>query len=361
MLDSEGTAKHLDEIVFQQVELNTIAASFGGMASKLLSLHRHVLRSAGLHHLTDLMPENNPIAGIADAIICAWKLYKNPQALVLVVCEEFDINVFDQHCLEYILQERDVPFTRKTFTELDQQARLDVKRSLYLGQKEVVVVYYRTGYMPHQLDETAWRVRRILEHSLAACCPDIGTHLAGTKKVQQRLTSDNLSSLGLSDTCIARLQQTFTTMHSLDEGEEGDMAMQKALANPSQYVLKPQREGGGNNLYDEDIVRALTSGGEGERGMDRAAYILMHRFQPPSSQNVVICPGVPFRVQPCVSELGVYGTYVRCGTEMILNNCCGHLLRSKSSIQNDGGVIAGIAALDSPCLVPMSAQPLLKL
>uniref|UniRef100_UPI00358F37FD glutathione synthetase-like isoform X1 n=1 Tax=Myxine glutinosa TaxID=7769 RepID=UPI00358F37FD len=362
MLDSEGTVKHLDDMVLWQVELNTIAASFGGVASKMLSLHRHVLRSAGLHHLIDLMPDNNPIAGIADAIICARKLYKNPQALVLLVCHEFERNVFDQNCLHYILQERDVPFVRKTFAELDQQARLDDKRSLYIGQKEVAVVYYRTGYDPQQYDEVAWRVRRILERSLAACCPDIPTQLAGTKKVQQKLTSpDELSSLGLSGTCIARLQQTFTTIHGLDEGEEGDMAVQKALANPDQYVLKPQREGGGNNLYDEDMVRVLTSGRDGERGMDRAAYILMHRFRPPSSRNVVICPGAPCHVQPCVSELGVFGSYVRCGTEMILNNCCGHLLRSKSLALKDGGVMAGNAALNNPCLVPMSAQPLLKL
>ena len=34
-------------------------------------------------------------------------------------------------------------------------------------------------------------------------------------------------------------------------------ARELALAHPDEWVLKPQREGGGNNLYGQDMVRRL--------------------------------------------------------------------------------------------------------
>jgi hypothetical protein len=38
-----------------------------------------------------------------------------------------------------------------------------------------------------------------------------------------------------------------------DQGPEGDDAFEKAMNNPDLYVVKPQREGGGNNVYGQEI------------------------------------------------------------------------------------------------------------
>ncbi len=43
----------------------------------------------------------------------------------------------------------------------------------------------------------------------------------------------------------------------MDADEDGDEAVKMALENPEEYVLKPQREGGGNNVYGLDIPPAL--------------------------------------------------------------------------------------------------------
>lgn len=51
--------------------------------------------------------------------------------------------------------------------------------------------------------------------------------------------------------------------------------MAAAAAEPERFVLKPQREGGGNNLYGEELRAKLAEG----NGL--AAYILMQRIQPP--------------------------------------------------------------------------------
>ena len=50
------------------------------------------------------------------------------------------------------------------------------------------------------------------------------------------------------------------------------------MANPEKYVLKPQREGGGNNVYGEDIKPFLEKIRHSE---ERNAYILMDRIHPP--------------------------------------------------------------------------------
>lgn len=41
----------------------------------------------------------------------------------------------------------------------------------------------------------------------------------------------------------------------------------------------------------------------------------------------------------------------RRGQDMVMNECVGHLLRTKSSEHADGGVAAGVAVLDNPLLV----------
>ena len=43
--------------------------------------------------------------------------------------------------------------------------------------------------------------------------------------------------------------------------------------------------------------------------------------------------------------------FSRQGKEMVMNECVGHLLRTKSSEHADGGVAAGVAVLDNPLLV----------
>ena len=52
-----------------------------------------------------------------------------------------------------------------------------------------------------------------------------------------------------------------------------------------------------------------------------------------------------------LSELGIYGTFVRRGDEVILNREAGHLVRTKAATSDEGGVAAGFAVLDSPYLV----------
>ncbi len=125
---------------------------------------------------------------------------------------------------------------------------------------EVAVVYFRCGYSPDQYaskDRVEWNARLIIERSQAIKCPNIAYHLAGTKKVQQVLAQPGVLEelLGADNPKVAELRECFTGLFSLDLNPEGDRAAAMAIQNPEAYVLKPQREGGGNNVYGAEVTQ----------------------------------------------------------------------------------------------------------
>ena len=111
--------------------------------------------------------------------------------------------------------------------------------------------------------------------------------------------------------------------------------------------MEPQREGGGNNLYGDELKESLMKFSPQER----AAYVLMDRIQPPSKTATLVRGGESI-VGACVCELGIYGAILTNGEgATIFENTPGHLLRQKSLGVDEGGVAAGFACLSSPALV----------
>ncbi|MBN3273634.1 GSHB synthetase, partial [Polyodon spathula] len=333
----------------KQVEINTIAASFGGLASRTPAVHRHILKVAGKSDEGVRIPDNNPAEGLADGIAKAWELYGSMSAVVMFLVEDFQMNIFDHRSVENELWSRNIHAIRRTFDEVCERGSLDQDRRLFIDSLEVAVVYYRNGYMPQNYTEQSWEARLLMERSRAVKCPDIGTHLAGTKKVQQELARPGVLERFFPDDqeAAVRIRATFTGLYTLDMGEEGDRTVAMAIADPDRFVLKPQREGGGNNIYGEDMCKVLHNVKESS---ERTAYILMDKIRPQPVKNVLLRKGSPLTLSTCLCELGMYGVYVRLGKDMVLNECAGHLLRTKSTQHDDGGVAAGVAVLDNPLL-----------
>ena len=67
-------------------------------------------------------------------------------------------------------------------------------------------------------------------------------------------------------------------------GAHVDAVVSKALEQPARYVLKPQREGGGNNLYEGELREALTTMSPAERAsfIISATLKLQHLVCPPT-------------------------------------------------------------------------------
>uniref|UniRef100_A0AAG5DQC8 Glutathione synthetase n=1 Tax=Anopheles atroparvus TaxID=41427 RepID=A0AAG5DQC8_ANOAO len=345
---------------WKQVEINTIASGFGHLGPSSKSLQSYILKELGHRDKLGNLPENKALSGLCDAMVEAWKLQKRPKAAILFVVEDVTYNICDQRFHEFYIREHhpDVLVVRQTLTEIHRAWRLGPDRELLLrvheGEPEVEasVVYFRAGYEPgHYHGPDEWAARLLVERSRAIKCPSIQYHLAGTKKVQQALARPDVLRrfVGADEAKIDAIRDVFTGLYSLDPDEGGVEAVALALANPERFVLKPQREGGGNNVYGADIPAALNAMSPDER----SAWILMERIFPPLSTGYMIRPGGPSPppLVQLVSELGIFGAIIGCKDEVLYNKQVGHMLRTKLSTANEGGVAAGLGALDSPYLI----------
>jgi hypothetical protein len=115
------------------------------------------------------------------------------------------------------------------------------------------------------------------------------------------------------------LRQCFTGIYTLDSNEEGDSNAAMVRKAPSRYVMKPQREGGGYNIYGTDIPHALDQLTREER----SAYILMDKIVSPAHKNTILLRDEQLLQGDIVSELGIFGVYIATGTDEILNESAG--------------------------------------
>ena len=129
--------------------------------------------------------------------------------------------------------------------------------------------------------------------------------------------------------------------------------------------MKPQREGGGNNIYGTHVGDALKK----LSPIELESYILMSRIYPKESsavctyqfarlvnytkltfmQQILVRNGNPISGDT-ISELGMYSVGLFDNGQEIFNEHAGHLLRTKLSNTDEGGVAAGFAVLSSPFL-----------
>ncbi|TVU49990.1 hypothetical protein EJB05_01339 [Eragrostis curvula] len=305
MLDSETSS-------LLQIELNTISSSFPGLGSLVSELHRTLINNYG--NLLGLdpkrVPSNAASSKFAEALAKAWA--------------EFNVE-------------------RKTLSQVEAEGQVLPDGTLLVDGRKVAVVYYRAGYTPNDYpSDGEWSARLLMEKSSAVKCPSISYHLVGTKKIQQELAKPNVLERFLDDKEeIAKLRKCFAGLWSLDDEE----IIKTAIEKPELFVLKPQREGGGNNIYGLDLRETLnrlqTQGGDA-----RAAYILMQRIFPKACLANLVRGGVCHEGL-AISELGIYGSYLRNKDKVVINEQCGYLMRTKVSSSDEGGVAAGFAVLDS--------------
>jgi len=122
------------------------------------------------------------------------------------------------------------------------------------------------------------------------------------------------------------------------------------------FVLKPQREGGGDNYYGKILANKLAENVVIEDNVVHlkdiwAQFILMERLFPPQQLAILLRSGVVEGTGLSISESGCFGTLViRYDGEVLLNEYAGFLMRTKLSNIDEGAVASGYATLSSPYL-----------
>lgn len=347
----------------KQVEFNTIASSFGGLSSQVSDLHKHLFTidaypdAISSAVTPSSLPESSSVPDLALGMAKAHEVYgksvnKLPTCVIFLV-QDTERNVFDQRHLEYALNKNHgVRTFRLPFSRILSDTKVDESRKLIYTppqtphkQFEVSLVYLRAGYAPSEYEsQTAWDARLQLERSTAIKCPSVLLQLAGTKKVQQVLATPHSPHLKrfLPDEEKARqVLRTFAPIYPLDKSEAGLEARKLATnaESATRYVMKPQREGGGNNVYRKAIPVTLKDMPESHW----PAHILMEMIEPPAQSNVIFRNG-EMQSGGVICELGMYGACLwrqgkldgRC--EVVENFEAGYLLRTKGDSSEEGGV-----------------------
>ncbi|KAK9475723.1 glutathione synthase [Lipomyces japonicus] len=345
-------------VSLRQVELNTIAASFMGLSSRASDLHRF-LHAAGYYPEGNILsrdadlPENPAARQIARGLGLAAQAYGVKESIVLFIVQPGERNAFDQRWLEYhLLNDFKIRVARASLDDAFSRATVDPEtKVLRYDGDEVSVVYYRSGYSPDDYPTpNSWQARKKLELSKAIKSPSLATQFAGAKKVQQVLVDDSVLSNYVDGESKTLISDTFTEILPLDNSDKGQRARELIATRPQDFVLKPQREGGGNNVYKEKIPEFLKSLGDEELWK---GYILMELIKPPSdAQNSIVRAGEVKSAQ-VISELGIYGIVLwDSKTHQVKQNFeAGWLVRTKFADSEEGGVAAGFGSIDSLVLV----------
>lgn len=252
---------------------------------------------------------------------------------------------------------------RQTFDQIASFASVDpttrvlrVNSPLYPNavNAEIAVVYFRAGYTPNDYPTPAqYDTRYLLESTRAIQCPSIQLQLAGGKKVQETLTQPGVLEHFLESTAFtaadaAAIRASWMEMWALD----APGGLGRAREGAAGLVLKPQREGGGNNVYKEAIPPFL----DALPAVERAAWIAMRLIHPPEDLgNYLVRAGGATEGAvraDVISELGIFGWALFGGKDgSVEEKEVGWLVRTKGKDSNEGGVAAGFSVLDSILLV----------
>ncbi|KAL2865643.1 glutathione synthase [Aspergillus lucknowensis] len=363
----------------KQVEFNTISSSFGGLSSLVTLLHSELLDTPPGHPIaypkhpllaSGAVPENTAVETLSTGLATAHSAYgasksiPNLPTCILFVVQAGERNIFDQLALSRELTRvHKIPVFRLLSSEiLDHTSIPDSNPSRPLiyrpphspegTQYEVTTIYLRCFYTPTDYKSPRdWQARTHLERSAAIKCPTVLNQLAGSKIIQQVLATttgpDHLTSF-LADTdpsLISRLRETFAPQYDLSlDGQGRSLALNPETA--LNHVLKPQREGGGNNIYKTAIPDFLHSIPENEW----KRWILMELIHPPAAaKNVALRSDGEVVSGGVIGELGVYGTILwdQAVGKIYHNEQGGWLMRTKSEGVNEGGVATGFSSLDS--------------
>ncbi|KAL3100150.1 hypothetical protein niasHT_029880 [Heterodera trifolii] len=359
-------------MALKQVEVNIGGIGGSGFGSAISKLHQKVLDKVAIEHggqpailANSEAPVNRSRQNIAYALYQAWKLFGDPKAVFLCL-GTLDITYFEQ--LQFIQFEVEklgkqqgdlVNVLILSLTDASKRIFLNESGdfSLYLdGTKRVALVHITDGNVPEEFPtEHEWTARTMIERSNAILSPNIRFHLSCTKKIQQVLSKPGMVERFFPDDPkrVALIRGTFTGLWGLEvEDEATREVIEDAIRSPANYILKSQVEGGLGNFFDHQMAQMLQQMSKEERG----AYILQRRINPLVVKNYLMRQKMPALLEDVVSEMGIYGSLIgdQSNRRILHNAFDGHLVKSKRSDVNHGGLCCGGGLIDSLLLFPMA-------
>eukprot|EP00929_Paragymnodinium_shiwhaense_P005102 TRINITY_DN10660_c0_g1_i6.p1 TRINITY_DN10660_c0_g1~~TRINITY_DN10660_c0_g1_i6.p1 ORF type:complete len:1416 (-),score=256.66 TRINITY_DN10660_c0_g1_i6:891-5138(-) len=374
---------------FLQVEINTIAVAFAGLTGQLAKVHDKALRTyrrdwCGKHGVP--LGGNAPGEAFARALAAAHREYVtgskqlnhgSGEPRVCFYCFQDDHLDMDQRHIAAAVEDLGVEvhfafLGAKMELKGGSAKRLGAGGALFIDGVECSVVYFHCTYCPeHFANKIEWENRKLIELSRAIKAPSLLAHLVGCKKIQQVLTDPRELSRFLSPSEIELCTAVFARQFDPSSPSSAEV-VKAAIAKPDEWVLKPQREGGGNNFYGTEMASIL------QRGKGLEEFVLMEKIQtPPMHALLLNSASVKAERVNAISELGIFACYLARPNTIIetkdepllsdnetavihtelVNMACGAMFRTKRCSSQEGGVCVGAGFIDTPFLMSQ-ASPL---
>lgn len=193
----------------------------------------------------------------------------------------------------------------------------------------------------------------MIELSTAIKCPNVDYFLCTFKIFQYFLQKPEILRKFIPEELIAKdISRFFKKIYFLKDmsDEEKSKLLEDIRENVNNYVVKPQKEGGGNNYFGDDILKLLPPDNDlTQLHHELQSSIIMERINPPQHEGLVLRENKLSSVK-CVSEFSVFGAIISDDKSILLNKSFGFLVRTKAENVNEGGVATGFSAIDLPYL-----------
>ena len=201
----------------------------------------------------------------------------------------------------------------------------------------------------------------MIELSTAIKCPNVDTFLCTFKVFQHSLQKSEVMSRFFPEPLIANdISRFFAKIFYVKDmtHDEKTHIFGEIRSDLHKYILKPQKEGGGNNYYNEEILKLLPPEGGDLENLNPVLKnsMIMERINPPELETYVLHENKLKRILS-ISELSVYGIVLSTAEKkMVINENAGYLVRTKDKSTQEGGIVSGFSAVDLPYLVDFKLE-----
>ncbi|CAM2753931.1 hypothetical protein PSDI105340_01450 [Pseudoalteromonas distincta] len=353
------------------IEFNGIAAGMAPFGKRATQLHNYIsqqhstvyqqwLATTGATPAENVGLEQMAIGVTTAAVKIKKDFNESGSPTFLMVIQENEDNVYDQHLLELELQKLGVRTVRRTFEQLSTQLSTGKSQRLLLESVGPIdAVYLRAGYQcadyySPELDEsvccqTLSRTRLFLEQHRVAINATISQQLATSKAMQMlitRMPAQEYARWGLTPEEAHLVKSVLADMKAVNKETIHWFNFE---ADKESWVLKNQGEGGGHCVFGTDISEKL----ENIEPHEYDAWVLMQRLYPHEREKPVLAirDAKQTVVDDLISEIGLFTVYYQGEPVTELNGYAGYLIRSKPASENEGGIHSGKGILDSITLI----------
>jgi len=284
--------------------------------------------------------------GFIDGLAAAHGLYAVEHSVIVMLVMEDEVNIYSQLAMiESLKKYCGITMKRYKFQEIIDGGKL-VGERFFINDEEVSVLYMRAGYSPeHFKCSSYWEPIRMAAKSRTIMCPSLSHYLVCFKKIQQVLADPDVLARFVQDQEKRDLlRSVFVEIYQVD-----DSTLDFVKKSNKEYLLKPQREGGGNNVFEPNVIPTLESMNKEEQ----QAWILMERIDVEANAFdatfLTINESDDVSTVKCsaVGEFGIFGVLLCDGPKIYINEAVGNVIRCKKSGQDEGGVFAGYGAFSS--------------